>query len=520
MLKDETPKEVQTRLAAANKYESVGYRFYDGLLNVKNGWGWGCIDADGNQVIPCKYRDSILFDDNGYARVNTGRHQYGLIDRKGVEWIPCQYDNASGFDDDGFARYEKGIYWGTIDEEGNNRILPKMKFQQIGSFQGGVAMAKIDTKWGLIDPDGNHLTEFKYYEISPLADGLYRVRIKPKLYNFLKPDGSHLFEKDFSFIKEFDEDGFAEFYMEPSKKEKETNPDLHTKHGVAHISGIILHPAIYDHLHKFEEPQMNHLYYAQVGTQGYYLAQNGRVVDANALAENSLEREREAFFRRMSERFTMSKRLVEDVLNWTMPGLQLFYRDMTTDADVRDLYKVGDIFRAGDYVNVTPILYKPVGNVRYLIASAHTAAWYEHPGNVSQDPDVVRMRRHIIHRNSYFKVMDVYTVGDVTQVFLLHIPYRGIGLFLGDTLMNFVTDGNGTSLVDIARSSLDNKMQMEPHELSLDPKWTRMTDGLVGLDSRHMYYEIEYDTRKFYSPGLDDAVHRMSGDNEEINLPE
>lgn len=518
MLKAETPKEVLARIAAANNYMSVDYRFYGGLLNVKDGRGWGCIDSDGNKVIPCRYKDKILFDDNGYACVNTGRHQYGLIDRRGVEWISCRYDNVSGFDDDGFARYEKGIYWGTIDEKGNDRILPKMKFQQIGPFQGGRAVAKIDTKWGLIDPDGNHLTEFKYYEIDPWADGLYRVRIKPKLYNFLRPDGSHLFEKDFSFIKEFDENGFAVFFMEPGKKEKESNPELQNKYGVAHISGIILHPAIYDCMDQLEDPETKCLYFAQVGSQGYYLTQSGRVIDANALEKSSLERERQAFFKRISEKFIMNERLVEDVLNWTMPGLQLFYRDTTTDADVRQLYGVGDIFRAGDYVDVTPLLYKPVGNVRYLIASAHTAAWYKHPGNVSQDPDVVRMRRHIIHRNSYFKVMDIYTVGNVTQVFLLHIPYRGIGLFLGDTLMNFMSDGKGTSLVEIARASLDSKMLMEPHELSLDPTWARMTADLVGLNKRHLYYRIEYDTRMLYNPEFDNGVHEMSGDDEEINM--
>lgn len=520
MLREETSKEERCRIEAANRFSQVGFRFYDGLLNVKDGWGWGCINDDGEQVIPCKYADQILFSDTGYARVNMGRHKYGLIDRKGFEWIPCEYDNAQEFDDDGYARFEKGIYWGTVDEQGRIHIQPRMKFQQIGPFIDGVAMAKIDTKWGLIDPDGNHLTEFKYYEIAPLADGMYRVRIKPKLYNFLKPDGSHLFSTDFSFIHEFDENGFAIFFIEPSKKEREANPDVRTKYGVAHISGIILYPPIYEHLSLIEESEGKDVYYAQVGKQGFYLFQNGRVLDVNQLEAGRKEDARDAFFKSMAEKYSMSKKLVENILNWTLPGLTFFYRDTTSEVDINSLYKVGDIFRAGEHIDVTPMLYKPTGNVRYIIASAHTAAWYEHPMNVKQDPKVEEWRVHKIHRNSYFKVMDIYSVGDVTQVFLLHIPYRGIGLFLGDTLMNFITDGNGTSLVEMARGSLDNKLSMDPHPNSLDPKWVELTKDLIGINGLNQYYDIEYDSRVFYEPLLDKSIHQMSGDNEEINVPE
>lgn len=519
MLREETQKEIKCRKEAQNKYSYVGSRFYDGLLNVKDGWGWGCIDENGQQVIPCRYKDQILFSDNGYARVNMGRHQYGLIDRKGFEWIPCQYDNAEEFDDEGYARFEKGIYWGTVGEDGRIRIQPRMKFQQIGPFINGVAMAKIETKWGLIDPDGNHLTEFKYYEISPLADGLYRVRIKTKQYNFLRPDGTHLFPYNFSFINEFDERGYAIFFNEPSKKEKEVNPEAKTLYGIAHISGIIVFPPIYEHI-ALVENESNDVYFAYIGHQGYYLFQNGSVIDANLLAAERKNAERAAFFTKITKRFVMSKSLVESVLNWTLPGLTLFYRDTQTDIDVESLYKVGDIFRAGEHIEVTPMLYKPTGNVRYIIASSHTAAWYEHPMNVQQVPKIAEWQLHYIHRNSYFKVMDIYKVGEVTQIFLLHIPYRGIGLFLGDTLMNFVADENGTSLIDVARASLDNKVTMDPHPTSLDVDWVKRTKNLVGIDGMNQYYDIEYDTVTFYAPLVDKSIHQMSGDNEEINVPE
>ena len=52
MTPEETPQEIQARIAAADRYVQVDYQFYDGLLNVKNGYGWGCIDVNGNQIVP------------------------------------------------------------------------------------------------------------------------------------------------------------------------------------------------------------------------------------------------------------------------------------------------------------------------------------------------------------------------------------------------------------------------------------------------------------------------------------
>lgn len=515
MTPEETPQEIQARIAAADRYVQVDYQFYDGLLNVKNGYGWGCIDVNENQIVPCRYKDKVYFDGE-YARVNTGRHQYGLIDRNGREIIPCMYDNASGFDDEGFARYEKGIYWGTVDMEGKNHILPRMKFQQLGPFYNGIAPAKIDTKWGLVDTEGKHLTEFQYYEIDKLADGMYRVRIKPKLYNFLFPDGHHLFSCNFSYINEFDEQGFAKFYMEPTRKEKEADPSLKTKYGIAHISGIILYPPIFDHIGGGDE---GGAFFGQVGTQGFFLTRDGRAIDANALLRREQEKKREEFFKTIVEQFPVTKKTAEAVLNWTMPGLQFFYRDTEEELGMINPYKVGDIIRAGDNLELTPMLYKPMGKTRFIIASAHAAPWYENKMNVEQDPNCLTWRLHYIHHNSYLKVLDIYELEGVTQIFMLHIPYRGIPLFMGNSTINLLKGEDGKDLVELARESLNNKIKMEFHETSLHPRWQQRTKELVGLDSRRIYYDIEYDSRNFFSPGLNKAIRRMANDEDEINMP-
>lgn len=102
---------------------------------------------------------------------------------------------------------------------------------------------------------------------------------------------------------------------------------------------------------------------------------------------------------------------------------------------------------------------------------------------------------------------------------MLHIPYRGIPLFMGNSTINLLKGEDGKDLVELARESLNNKIKMEYHETSLHPRWQQRTKELIGLDSRRIYYDIEYDSRNFYSPGLNKAIRRMANDEDEINMP-
>ena len=179
------------------------------------------------------------------------------------------------------------------------------------------------------------------------------------------------------------------------------------------------------------------------------------------------------------------KDFFEKFANWTLPGLQFFYRDTNAPVIVGTTYHVGDILRASFFVDVTTKLQKPVHKTRFLIASAHAAMLCEIDEMVKQNPDVKKWNLCTLHFNSYFKVMDVYERDGVTQVFLLHIP-AAAAYFIGhdETAMNFVNEATGqeTTLVDMARKSLDEKMQMEVHPRSLDVEWCARMEHPIGLD--------------------------------------
>ncbi len=175
--------------------------------------------------------------------------------------------------------------------------------------------------------------------------------------------------------------------------------------------------------------------------------------------------------------------LVEGVINWVLPGLQFFYRDTNAPIVAEELYHVGDVLRAGCFLDASTKLLRPAHKTRYIIASAHAVRWAEVEGAAD---DAKRWGLCTFHYDSYFKVMDIYRKEEVTQVMLLHIPMSA-ARFMGEgkLLLNFVNNAIGNlSLVDMARQSLDTKMEAEVHPRSLDKTLMGRMAKPVGFDEQ------------------------------------
>lgn len=206
---------------------------------------------------------------------------------------------------------------------------------------------------------------------------------------------------------------------------------------------------------------------------------------------------------------------MEDCINWILPGLQFFYRDTDAISNAAEIYKVGTTIRAGFFIDVTTKLLKPNHKTRYIIASAHVAPLYEIEDLVKRNPAVEEWNLCTLHYNSYFKVMDIYEKDGVTQVFLLHIP-ENMARLMGAASIEFVNQamGENVSLVDMARGSLDEKMQMEVHPRSFDKEWCERTEAPVGLTAEGQLFPLE-PMPDFANPEMANfghAIHHMAND--------
>ena len=401
--------------------------------------------------------------------------QCGIIDLQGNVRVDFRYKYIQPMGEGLYMPSTDGEdnYWSTIiDKDGNVMIPASKQYRSIYPFHNGVARAYQDGKWGLIDHQGNHVGNFNYSYIEDWGEGYFKVEQGTKK-NIMRPDGSIVLKDWYNDVFKVCK-GF--FIFGNTLRKSKTNPKTRYIQGVAHVNGDIIFPMVFERVRWFEDKEA---IYAEMGTTPYLLTLDGGIYDP---ARSHLPQKAHIDFKDFFEKFA----------NWTLTGLQFFYRDTNAPVIVGTTYHVGDILRAGFFVDVTTKLQKPVHKTRFLIASAHAAMLCEIDEMVAQNPNVKKWNLCTLHFNSYFKVMDVYERDGVMQVFLLHIP-AAAAYFIGhdETAMNFVNEATGqeTTLIDMARKSLDDKMMMEVHPRSLDADWCARMEHPIGLDDE--FYPVQ-----------------------------
>lgn len=176
----------------------------------------------------------------------------------------------------------------------------------------------------------------------------------------------------------------------------------------------------------------------------------------------------------------MDNKQIEEIYNQTFGGLTLFYRDTTLSENLISKYQVGQILTERGFTDMT---YKGGGlstNFRYLIASANGKDLSAFNPNSAQFGHIV------LSSNAFFKVLDIYKIGDKTQVFLLEIPANAIDFFASAT-SNIEED-----IVKKARESFDNKLDTDPIPELQTEEWKQRTEFPIGMsDKGELFYQSE-----------------------------
>lgn len=207
---------------------------------------------------------------------------------------------------------------------------------------------------------------------------------------------------------------------------------------------------------------------------------------------------------------------LEKILNWILPGCQLLYRDTNAGINPYKAYPIGKLIRAGFFIDTTARAQRPVTQLRYIIASAHPARLHE----AMPDEDFKRWRLCTLHFNSYFKVMDVYQYKGVYQVLLLHIPYQALPLFEGEHSINLVQGAANMNFVEIARKSLETKMNMEVCEDTTDDELLRRMLQPIGMTSEYKPVDFNYMPTPENIKSLSKVIRQLGNDTDPINFPD
>lgn len=366
-------------------------------------------------------------------------------------------------------------------------ISPDQGYKSFNHYDDGLMIAYRSADdgfgWVLVDYHGNCISD-RYNYIEPAGEGFYMVE-KGSRHNIMRRDGSLV-------LKEWPQrvwkvrNGY--FQIEKTIRKTKTTPTRYVA-GVAHVSGIIVFPMIFESVSFFDDPNDPDMLAKKDGQP--FIIHNGALFDRQKrhYPTNPESDEHGRFF--------------EQIVNWILSGLQFFYRDTDADIDVERMYPVGKVLRTGFYTSVSTKLQRPAQKIRFLIASAHAALLCsDENGNVNEtglsfSPRAEEWRHAVISKNAWLKVLDIYKVGDITQIFMIQIPETA-AIFLGDnvTVFNFINEAGvkGTTLVEVARRSLDEKMNQLVHPRSTDTDWVELMSRPIGysLDGHPFPISPEY----------------------------
>lgn len=202
---------------------------------------------------------------------------------------------------------------------------------------------------------------------------------------------------------------------------------------------------------------------------------------------------------------------IEEIVNWTLSGLEMYYRDSNLPQGIIAKYQPGIIFRSQTFVDASFFAGKPVKNCRFVFASSKAAPLHE------VDPSVKKWGLHTMNCHSIFKILDVYKLQGVYQFTLLHIPYQGIELFQNSPLIVNDQDIEAYAITQ-ARAGLERKLQEKIEQPLEEKEWIDRTDFPIGLDNQEEFFALKpKEPLSSMARPLFNAIRRMTGDLTKLN---
>ncbi|APA91059.1 MULTISPECIES: hypothetical protein [Myroides] len=172
----------------------------------------------------------------------------------------------------------------------------------------------------------------------------------------------------------------------------------------------------------------------------------------------------------------MDKQQIEEIFNMTFAGLALFYRDCELSQELIDKYHIGQIIQERGFTDAT---YKGGGlttNLRYLIASAHAK------DVAALVPQMEEYGLVMIQSGAYFKVLDIHTIDNKTQIVLLHIAE--------ETKEFFATNSSNIEeqIVQKAREGFELKLHTQPTPCLQTEEWIDRTALPMGMSDTGEFF--------------------------------
>lgn len=161
-----------------------------GYCCIERDGKYGVIDANGDEVIACRYDDISQYGD-GLFPVCKGE-KWGCVNQRNNIIIPFIYDCIRGFCN-GLTSAVKGDYWGIIDKSG--KVIVDFKYEDIEYYPSGYIIGRKDGYIIILDKDGKTISKIpdhKYKFVIALQNGYFKAVSNTGLYGIINDKGQEI----------------------------------------------------------------------------------------------------------------------------------------------------------------------------------------------------------------------------------------------------------------------------------------------------------------------------------------
>ncbi len=494
--------------------------FWGGTARARKGDGWGLVDVKGNAVTQFTFTQISAHRNNGYF----------AIDEDGIKgWL---------LEDGHFSPFDKQTSQGK-----------KKPFREVRVFHEGVAPAQTwEGTWVFVDREMNRVNDISYQCMDPvLRKGIYtiwKIEGTNHFYSAAFYDGTPIVDDWFDYPLHF-EDGITVC----KKKEFDENgkeiiiPNSGQplcRYGILRSDGNWLFPMEYTDIH-WNDYEHKDCWFAEDSKACYLLYPDGsrKIYDKTSASqmwadirhipkkEMGNDIPEEILLKSYVPEYLLEKHLpVFNVEKFTRAlqeyicdgcnnhPLQVFYRDTDAVFDIDEYYQEGQVIRAGSFMEATEKLLCPMHKVRFMIVATRLLSIekFLNMQYCRKLPNPFPFKENIIHRNSYFVVVDVFRFAGKTQILLVKLPHGACVLAKKHAFdlgkLNAESDIHGLSLSEFARLDFKDKLTDSVHGHSIDDEWTEAMYHPVGLDESmkpvsqepdtvSAMFKFSYDRRKY-----------------------
>ncbi len=241
---------------------------------VKKGRKYGCVNRDGDEIIPAKYQQIRILYFNERLLV-TQEDQYAYFDYEGRQITSTFYLWTEGFVEDRamvlFGDVNSRCYYGYIDIDGKQRTF--INYDDVEEYCNSRARVQIDDKWGFIDLDGAELTPLKYTSLGDYNSNTAVYEIDGK-YGLIDYDGVEITPPLYDRITIFGENRVLKVQSRRSAYSGDEYGVVQKdgKLGLINMRGEALTPIIYDSIYSIVDGYMQ----VQIGNKIGLIDREGR----------------------------------------------------------------------------------------------------------------------------------------------------------------------------------------------------------------------------------------------------